>query len=398
MFHDPTMLRQHYCRHEMMNSPKSKYNNRRIRRGSAVVLGLFLTSSLIVLLAISLDFGFIVVSQAEVRRSADAAAMAACWELFEQQNNSPAYATVNGPVRNAATSVAALNSINQTAPSIGSSSNDLAIGNYTFANGGQFSTSLTYGANAVRVRLARQSDLNGEVPLFFGAITSRNSQSLQQYSVAAMINNIKGFYTPATSTETVQILPIALDLGTWQSVVAGSTTDSFCYTQNQVSSGSDGFYECNLYPQGTGSPGNRGTVDIGGQNNSTADLSRQVRDGISRQDFLDLGKPLEFDQNGVLTLNGDTGISAGIKDDLASIVGQKRMIPIYTTVSGNGNNAMYMIVRFEGVRILDVKLTGSMSTKRVTIQPAKMIARYAILSTQGGFTSDYLVSPVMIVE
>jgi len=165
-----------------------------------------------------------------------------------------------------------------------------------------------------------------------------------------------------------------------------------------VSNGSDGFYECNLYPQGTGSPGNRGTVDIGGQNNSTADLSRQVRHGISRQDFLDLGKPLEFDQNGILTLNGDTGISAGIKDDLASIIGQKRMIPIYNTVSGNGNNAMYTIVRFEGVRILDVKLTGSMTTKRVTIQPAKMIARYAILSTQGGFTSDYLVSPVMMVE
>ena len=42
---------------------------------------------------------------------------------------------------------------------------------------------------------------------------------------------------------------------------------------------------------------------------------------------------------GKLYLNGDTGISAGVKDELASIKGQPRIIPIFSTVSGNGNNA-----------------------------------------------------------
>ncbi len=183
-----------------------------------------------------------------------------------------------------------------------------------------------------------------------------------------------------------------------EAVVASSTNDSFRFENDRVLAGSDGLFECNLYPQGTGSPGNRGTVDIGSQNNSTADISRQVLDGISAQDFVDLGKPLRFDAAGVLTLNGDTGISAGIKDELASIIGQKRIIPIYRSVSGNGNNATYTIVRFEGVRILDVKLTGPKDGKRVIVQPAKMLARHAIVSSGGGYTSDYLVTPVMIVE
>jgi Flp pilus assembly protein TadG len=369
----------------------------RARRGAAAIFGLILTGSLVVLLAITLDFGYITVSQAELRRSVDAAAMAACWELFDQQSNSPAASLSVAPIRSAAEMAASHNTISANSPAIGLTGNDFSLGVYDFSSG-SFAAALSGNLNAVRVRLARQTSINGEVPLFFGSLTGRESQALQQHAVAAMINNLKGFYTPGSSSERLDILPIALDLGTWQDVVAGRTSDGFRMVQGQVSSGSDGLHECNLYPQGTGSPGNRGTVDIGGSNNSTADLSRQILHGISRQDFIDLGRPLEFDSKGELMLNGDTGISAGIKDELASIIGKKRIIPIFSRVSGNGNNAMYTIVKFEGVRILEVRLTGSMKSKRLIIQPAKMVARHAVISTDERFASDYLVSPVMIVE
>lgn len=367
------------------------------RRGAAAVFGLVLTGSLVVVLAVTLDHGFIGISQTELRRSVDATAMAACWELYDQQLESPSGDVSLTNIRNVATSAAAQNLINQQSPQLGITGDDLAIGHYDFGGGG-FSTSLVHGANAVRIKLTRQYSLNGELPLFFGAITGQNSLSLQQHAVAAMINDIKGFYAPANDLETIDILPIALDLETWLDVVAGRTPDNFHYGSGQLSSGSDGYHECNLYPQGTGSPGNRGTVDIGGRNNSTADISRQVLHGISRSDFIALGKPLELNSNGELELNGDTGISAGIKDELASNIGQKQIIPIYSSVSGNGNNAMYTIVRLEGVRILDVKLTGSKNGKRVTIQPAKMVARNAIISSTGSSSSQFLVSPVMIVE
>ncbi|MDC0288687.1 hypothetical protein OAL01_04475, partial [Rubripirellula sp.] len=166
----------------------------------------------------------------------------------------------------------------------------------------------------------------------------------------------------------------------------------------QVESGSDGVFETNLYPKGTGAPGNRGTVDIGDSNNSTSDLSRQILHGISRQDFVDLGKPLVFDANGELHLNGDTGISAGIKDELATLIGKKRILPIFTEVSGQGNNATFTIVKFEGVRILDVKLTGKKSQKRVVVQPAKVIGRGVKIDWSGTNTTSHLLTPVMLVE
>jgi Flp pilus assembly protein TadG len=375
---------------------RTQRSQARDRQGSVTVLSLALTTVLVAVLAITLDLGYIAVSHAELRRTADASAMAACWELYDQQNESTNVSETS--VLYAAMETASLNLVSQQSPTIGTSLNDFAIGYYDTRDGGSFSSNSSNPSNAVRVRIARHSLVNGELPLFFGAITGRSSQSIDNYAVAAMLNNISGFHLPATDSITVEILPMALDLETWEAVVAGQTTDKFRCENGTVSNGSDGKYECNLYPQGTGSPGNRGTVDIGGANNSTADLSRQILDGISRQDFIDLGKPLAFDSNGVLELNGDTGISAGIKDELASIIGQKRIIPIYENVTGNGNNATYRIVRFEGVQILDVKLTGPKNGKRVTVQPAKMVARQTILSTSESHSSDFLVTPVMLVE
>ena len=149
-----------------------------------------------------------------------------------------------------------------------------------------------------------------------------------------------------------------------------------------ITAGSDGVLEVNLFPQGTGSPGNRGTVDIGSSNNSTADIARQIVYGISPSDLAHHGGSLIWTTDGELELNGDTGISAGVKDELDSIKGKPRLIPIFSTVVGPGNNAQYTIVHWAGIRIMDVKLTGSMNQKRVIVQPAPMVVSGAIASTE----------------
>jgi hypothetical protein len=192
-------------------------------------------------------------------------------------------------------------------------------------------------------------------------------------------------------------LPFALDEQTWQALVAGTTTDNYSWnsTTKTVGAGSDGTREVNLYPQGTGSPGNRGTVDIGSSNNSTSDISRQIVYGVNASDLAHHGGKLEFDGCGTLQLNGDTGISAGVKDELESIKGQPRIIPVFRSVEGPGNNAMYTIVKFVGVRIMYVKLTGS--NKQVIIQPAMLLVRGGIPATTQG-TSSFLYSPVQLVR
>lgn len=152
------------------------------------------------------------------------------------------------------------------------------------------------------------------------------------------------------------------------------------------------------YPQGTGSPGNRGTVDIGSTNNSTSDIARQIIHGVNSQDLAQLPNgQLALNESGVLNLNGDTGISAGVKDELASIKGKTRVIPVFRKVTGPGNNAQYEIVMFVGIRVLDIKLTGAMSGKRVMVQPANVKMEGGIAG--GASQTSYFVhSPVWIVR
>jgi hypothetical protein len=354
--------------------------------------------SLVVLMAMTIDLSSINVARSELRRTADSAAMAAAWQLYDEQAANASDEETAYHVIQAATNIASTNKIANQSPTLGNQSQDVQLGYWDPGSPLQFDISNPTTFNAVRVLVRRDDSINGKVPLFFAQVLGVNGQQLSSMATAAMLDRISGFHEPPTADQFVDLLPIALDLGTWQAVLAGSTTDKFTVNGTTVTNGGDGIPECNLYPQGTGSPGNRGTVDIGDANNSTADLSRQILHGISKQDFIDLGKPLVFNSSGKLYLNGDTGISAGIKDELAAIIGQKRIIPIFQQVTGNGNNAMFEIVRFEGVQILEVKLTGSKNQKRVIIQPAHVIARGATYSEGSGVQSTYLRTPVMLVQ
>jgi hypothetical protein len=253
-------------------------------------------------------------------------------------------------------------------------------------------------ANAVKVKVRKAATQNGEVPYFFARVLGLNSSASQAEATAALLKNFKGFKAPSNGDK-LAMLPFALDIETWNSMLAGGGTDSYRWDADNecVASGSDGIREVNLFPQGTGSPGNRGTVDIGGSNNSTADIARQITEGINAADLSHFdGGELKFDDNGELALNGDTGISAGVKDELTSITGQPRIIPLFSNVENPGNNAEYTIVQFVGVRILDVKLTGSMNTKRVIIQPCRVFTYGGIPSEEQ--SSQFVYSPVWLVR
>ena len=180
-----------------------------------------------------------------------------------------------------------------------------------------------------------------------------------------------------------------------QSVMA-KVQPELLITDWEMPYGSDNIREVKLFPIGVG-PGNYGTVDIGNSNNSTADLSRQIVHGPNQADLAYFpNSTLELGLDGTLVLEGDTGISAGIKDELTAIKGQPRIIPLYGTVSGNGNNARFTIVGFAGVTILDVQLTGPLRDRSITIQPAFVIDRSAVDSGEDGLTSRFIRSPVSL--
>jgi hypothetical protein len=249
----------------------------------------------------------------------------------------------------------------------------------------------------VKVRVQRTSEQNGQVNFFFAKALGFNQSSADAQATAAFLSGFSGFKAPADGSN-LNILPFALDETTWNNLQT-SGTDSWSYNPDTktVCAGCDNIKEVNLFPQGTGSPGNRGTVDIGSSNNSTADIARQIVQGVSPADLAHHGGELTFDDCGELHLNGDTGISAGVKNELTSIIGKPRIIPIFSTVVGPGNNADYTIVKFVGVRVVGVKLTGSMSSKHVTIQPCNVVAKGGVYQP-GATSSQYIYSPVWLVR
>lgn len=370
------------------------------RRGTIIVLSAIMMVFMMALLAFAVDIGYVYVARDQLQRTADAAAISACWDLVDvsappgQSNTSAATAAAIA----SASQFAAYNTVLNSAPTLGSS--DVTIGYLSNPSDPTvvMNTSGTNTPNAVTVRVQRANSRNGEVPFFFARTMGFVSQSLEAQATAALIYNVKGFTTPSDGSN-LGMLPFALDKTTWDALIAGTGTDNWKMDScnGSVTAGSDGVKECNLYPQGTGSPGNRGTVDIGSCSNSTADIARQIVNGISTSDLSHHGGKLELDATGKLYLNGDTGISAGVKDELASIIGEPRIIPIFQSVTGPGNNATYTIVQFAGVRIMEVKLTGSMSSKKVTIQPCNMISRGGIYSATPG-TSSFIYSPVWLVR
>lgn len=356
-----------------MRPVKYQRNNPAHRRGNILTLAAASLAMIFAFAAFVVDVGYITLSRAELSSASDAAAMAAAQELTEGYKNGLTTTQITTNAQNAAVAVAAANSGTGQASLYCNATRDLQLGNYSYsAATGQYVTTwgqTPYNVAAVTLRRNVAGSTNGDKPLdlFFAPVIGHKTAGVIRSGKAAML--------PITGVKKIpnvnlNILPITLDLPTWSNLEAGNGSDNYSYNSSTgtITSGSDGIKEVDLYPlsSSTTTAGNRGTVDIGSSNNSTADISRQIRYGVNDTDMSYFGGKFDW-SSGSITLNGDTGLSAGIKDDLTAIKGQPRLIPIFTSVSGPGNNAMYVITKFVGIRILHVQLTGNQ--KKVIVQP-----------------------------
>jgi Flp pilus assembly protein TadG len=372
---------------------------RRARRGNVIVLTAFLMIGMMGMIAFAVDLGYLYNTRTEMQRAADASAIAGCWELIDQDaaSGTSNAAVLTDNARASARSFVAYNQVTQASAQL--TNEDIRVG-YIADPTNPSSPFLTVGytgsPNAVQIRLRRTTQQNGAVPLFFGPVLGAGPKNMESYATAAYLAGTSGFKSPGDGSN-LGILPYALDEGTWNAMLAGGGSDNYRHTDGSdaVTTGPDGIREVNLFPQGTGSPGNRGTVDIGSANNSTSDIARQIVHGISPTDMGQMpNSKLEFNSEGKLYLTGDTGISAGIKDELGSIVGDTRMIPLFSNVTGNGNNASYTIVKFVGIRVMNVKLTGN--NKQVMVQPAVVVTKGGIPSSTS--KTQFIHSPVWLVR
>ena len=381
------------------------------RRGVIIVLTAICLVMLLGFVALTVDIGFLMQTKTQLQAAADGSILSGALELPDgwgpgKVSTTTQVQTATGTVTQ---TVAATYKVGEMPSAYIDTTRDLRFGQRTQnAQGAWVETWGTSPYNMVEVTVRRDQPLaNGivtrgdqQIPLLFAPIIGSSYSSVTAKATAVLVPG-NGFYIPPSSGLTCPLLPIALDETTWNNLVNnGIGSDNYRYnaTTKTVSSGADGIKEVSLYPNGTNTTaGNRGTVDIGSSNNSTADLSRQIRNGPNEADLAYFGGKVQIPASGLLALNGDTGLSAGIKDDLAAIIGQPRAIPIFRSVSGPGNNATYQICKFVGIRILFVRLTGSPSGKTVVVQPAPVFDG-TITSSPGVLQPDSIMVSLRLVH
>lgn len=385
----------------LQTSSRTKLRTR--RTGSIVLLAAFMLVVMLGIMAFAVDLGYMQVVRTEAQRCADAAALAGAWEMASEARLRGDDATAFDQARQKAAQFAALNKSGVVNPVLSLNhynadlQGDIILGRLddprdqttamSFADTSQF--------NTVSVRIRCTSDRGQQAPLFFARIFGFEDFGVTAEATATFDDNVCGFRV-TDNTPNASLIPFAIDADDWDMLVAGvQGTDNFGIdSEGEVVSGSDGIPELKIFPGSTSqngkhvTPGNWGAVDIGNTNNSTADLRRQIQEGVSAGDLVPYDGTLSLDPHtGTLTLNGDTGISAGIKDALGDVVGQGRTALLYTEVTGQGNNTWYTINGFAGIRIVSYSLTGN--DKYILVQPAYVFDPTAV--TAPGADSSYFV-------
>ena len=253
------------------------------RRGTAIILAVVMLFVVLGIAAFTVDYGLLNVTKGQMQNAADSAAHAAMQELV--QGIGPG-ATISPPVASANAGSTAesmvqrfrTGDVNHTALA---ADRDVRFGqrswNSTTNQWVQEWGTTPY--NMVEVTVRRTTAADAPLGAVFSRVFGNESFDLEAKAVAS-VAPATGFTLPAGSASTINILPIALDLTTWNNLLsqtyhgtANGFQDRHRYDANSetVSSGADGILEVNIYPDANSNlpPGNRGTVDLGSPNNST---------------------------------------------------------------------------------------------------------------------------------
>jgi len=367
----------------------------------AVAVAVFLVV-MVALAAFVVDVGHWYAVRGELQNSADAGAIAAAQRLVSQElvAANTNYSQLLEAAREAARTFARYNKVELSGPELDPATD------ITFGHIGDLSDPTSFEAtddpiliNAVRVRVRKAAGWNDPAASFFSRIWGYSGVSMSRQATAIISSSVVGFRVN-DEIGYAKLLPFALKLSDWNSLLNGEGTDDWSWDAGSgqaVYGTGDGILEMSLYPLENVCAGNFGTIDIGNPNNSTADLRRQISSGVTQEDLDYMGGQFALGPDGTLAVNGDTGVSTAVGSDLEGIIGQPRVVPLYSDVSGQGNNATYTVVGFAGIRIMGVYLTGPLAERRVVVQPAVVVDQSAMIGETPS-QSSYVFSVVRLVQ
>ena len=118
--------------------------------------------------------------------------------------------------------------------------------------------------------------------------------------------------------------------------------------------------------QVTGEPSTSATTD-----NSTSELNDQILNGLRQKDLNALygegriGQGTHIDSAEPIWMQGDTGLSSGLKSSVQAVHGKKKLIPIYDQLGAKsvGNNTEYHVVGWGVVTVISSEWQGQTNTR-----------------------------------
>jgi hypothetical protein len=230
--------------------------------------------------------------------------------------------------------------------------------------------------NAVQVSVNRGDGVNGPVNFFFAPIFGIASGDTGATAIAAFDDRMAGFEVTPGGAGT---LPFTVDETIHAADLVGGG-DQFGYdtAAEEVTSGSDGVREINLYPH-TVAPGNFGLLNVNNPSAGVPALREDIDDGIAPEDFEaevgtaeltfydDLGTPTAY------TISGDPGMKTTLQTNVANRIGDVVAFFLHDQATGTGSNLDYRITRVRFGRVMGVKLTGPPSQQGLWIQPTTYV-------------------------
>ena len=372
------------------------------RRGAILILAAALLVVVFAFTSFVVDVGYISWTKAQMQVAADAAALAAVQELAAGlgQPAKTSWEEVTLAAQQAAVDVAAANPNGNTDATFLLGARDVRLGRREWNDDTQtwFTTWEVPPFNVAEVTIRRSAEDGNTLPLFFGPVIGHYDTPLQVSATAAAPHS-GGIRR--TNERNAMLLPFAVHVETWRQLQDGLLgTDDYAYDEDadSIVELGDGIRELDIYPTKDGgkTPGNWGTINLGDPSNGANQISRQILEGLNAEDLSYFDGELRTDR-GPIEVTGDVGVSAGFKDELQSIVGQQRVVPLFSEVHMNGANAVYTIVEFVGCRIIGADLRGSFSSKHLLVQPDVVVDGWAI-SSETELSDDSFLSPPKLIR
>lgn len=327
----------------MLNQRTNRSLRARQRMGGMAILAAVLMVPLVGMLAFAVDYGYLLQQRASLQRAADAAALAAVRDLVPDSDGDQDFDAVRATVRTyAADNITDIDdfSVLDADIEMGRYDPDTIYSSVNLMDDGTYDT--------VRVTLRRDSQANAPVALFFAHIFGIG-QSDVRATATAVLQKAR-FLEPGAG-----VLPFTIPQAEWEATSPGDVWTVYGDGKLTDDDGDD-------------IPGNWGTCNIGSSNNSTSDMRDQIRNGLRQKDLDALysdgriSSSAHIDSQQSFYANGDPGLSSGMKHAVEAVHGQTKLIPIYDSVSGSGNNTEFHIVGWAVCEVVDSKFKGSNDT------------------------------------